>query len=937
MLEDDLKCDILALTEHWLNETDLNSLSSTFDGYSLISSYCRSNIKHGGSALFVTKTLKCIENTNLTSLSVERYLEISAADIISYNFTVICIYRTNLINDDEFLDHLERLLDKISELGLDCLIVGDHNIDCIGSQTPNLNRLHDILAIHNFTNLTNFPTRVTSHSSTALDHVYSNLASDEVHAEPIITNLSDHRAVRARVQRERPLDYQCVARVGRQYGALNRDNFIASILAIDWEEVRSRCPHNSSAECLTTSVIKLISNSFEICFPLKKLNPPRKQNWICQDIKNIKNLLFDLIELTDGQDCTVLSDIIDRLNLKYDIMLQNKKLTYYTNIINNNSNVSKAMWSVVNKERGKNAKHSIDFTDVVRDSAGDKFQSKLDAVNAMNSRFCGAAAACGAPPADLRAACAALALARPPSDRSLRLRPLTPPEVHRIVTVRIPRKTSKDVYNISMDLLHLGAAPLAPLLSDVYNRCLIEGAYPAPLKLSKISPIFKGKGKRELIDGYRPVAVIPAVAKVFENGLSSRIVDYLSSTSALSDRQYAYRAGRSTTALAREVTRRIVGAREQKLQVAVLFCDLSKAFDVADHSVLAAKLHHYGIAGAPHSLLTDFMVGRSQIVAGDGGSVRSDPIGTTMGVAQGSSLSNILFSLLLNDLPQAVNTAEVLMYADDVAAVVTAPSIDKLEQRLNDTAAVLSDWFSRNGLALNLKKTQFIHFYFGGRQPRALSTLVDGVLIDQVQVTTFLGFELDRGLTWANHIHKLCGRLGAACFALSRLARTVPTDVVRSCYFATVHSLLQYGTELWGRAADWERVFRMQKRAVRIIARVTRCTHARPHFKALGIMTLPSILIFQIAVYVRENLNSFSAHADVHRYSTRAAAANKLVAVARSSAKAAKQTQVAGPTIYNRLPESITSAPNTTIFKSRLKRWLVEQTFYHFNEFTQCV
>lgn len=215
---------------------------------------------------------------------------------------------------------------------------------------------------------------------------------------------------------------------------------------------------------------------------------------------------------------------------------------------------------------------------------------------------------------------------------------------------------------------------------------------------------------------------------------------------------------------------------------------------------------------------------------------------------------------------------------------------------------------------------------------------MDGVSVDQVQVTTFLGFELDRGLSWAHHIHKLCGRLGAACFALSRLTRTVPADVVRSCYFATVHSLLQYGNELWGRAADWERVFRMQKRAVRILARVPRDTHARPHFKALGILTLPSILIFQIAVYVRENLNSFRTHADVHKYSTRNAAANKLVTVARSLTKAAKQTQVAGPTVYNKLPENITSAPNINIFKYRLKRWLVEQTFYSYNEFiTPCV
>ncbi|XP_047986471.1 uncharacterized protein LOC125226528 [Leguminivora glycinivorella] len=38
--------------------------------------------------------------------------------------------------------------------------------------------------------------------------------------------------------------------------------------------------------------------------------------------------------------------------------------------------------------------------------------------------------------------------------------------------------------------------------------------------------------------------------------------------------------------------------------------------------------------------------------------------------------------------------------------------------------------------------------------------------------------------------------------------------MVRACYFASVHSRLQYGIELWAAAADWERVFRLQKRAM---------------------------------------------------------------------------------------------------------------------------
>lgn len=70
---------------------------------------------------------------------------------------------------------------------------------------------------------------------------------------------------------------------------------------------------------------------------------------------------------------------------------------------------------------------------------------------------------------------------------------------------------------------------------------------------------------------------------------------------------------------------------------------------------------------------------------------------------QGSSVSNISSFLRSNDLPAAV--PDVLIYADDVAAVVCESSIDRLEQKLNIVASKISGWLGINGLVLNLTKT----------------------------------------------------------------------------------------------------------------------------------------------------------------------------------------------------------------------------------------
>ncbi|KAJ0179495.1 hypothetical protein K1T71_005207 [Dendrolimus kikuchii] len=164
-----------------------------------------------------------------------------------------------------------------------------------------------------------------------------------------------------------------------------------------------------------------------------------------------------------------------------------------------------------------------------------------------------------------------------------------------------------------------------------------------------------------------------------------------------------------------------------------------------------------------------------------------------------------------------------------------------------------------------------------------------------------------------------------------QLEPVVSVDVARACYFATVHSLLQYGTELWARAADWQRAFRMQKRAVRAIVRVRRCESARPLFKKLGILTLPSILIYQVAVYVRLNVHTYAKQSDVHTHFTRHR--NDMSNIKHKLEKSGRLTHVMGPLIYNKLPSRITESPSVGLFKTRLRKWLVEHTFYKHEEF----
>ena len=63
--------------------------------------------------------------------------------------------------------------------------------------------------------------------------------------------------------------------------------------------------------------------------------------------------------------------------------------------------------------------------------------------------------------------------------------------------------------------------------------------------MSCISPIHKGESKTEC-SNYRPVSVIPVVAKVLEKLVSGQFMEYLESNQLLSESQAGFRKRSST-------------------------------------------------------------------------------------------------------------------------------------------------------------------------------------------------------------------------------------------------------------------------------------------------------------------------------------------------------------------------------------------------------
>ena len=63
---------------------------------------------------------------------------------------------------------------------------------------------------------------------------------------------------------------------------------------------------------------------------------------------------------------------------------------------------------------------------------------------------------------------------------------------------------------------------LSPILAKHFNHLMKIGEFPDPLKLGKISPVFK-KDNEELMKNYRPVSTLPIFGKIFEKVIYVRL------------------------------------------------------------------------------------------------------------------------------------------------------------------------------------------------------------------------------------------------------------------------------------------------------------------------------------------------------------------------------------------------------------------------------
>ena len=139
--------------------------------------------------------------------------------------------------------------------------------------------------------------------------------------------------------------------------------------------------------------------------------------------------------------------------------------------------------------------------------------------------------------------------------------------------------------------------------------------------------------------------------------------------------------------------------------VAVAFVDFKKAFDCVSHAILLHKFNfQFRVQGSLLSWLTDYLTDRAQYSVVN--SHHSTVLNVTCRIPQRSVLGPMLFALYTNDLPSAVTSGSIFMYADDTTVSCIADTANNTVTSLNKALSELNSWFQENSLTPHSAKCE---------------------------------------------------------------------------------------------------------------------------------------------------------------------------------------------------------------------------------------
>lgn len=333
----------------------------------------------------------------------------------------------------------------------------------------------------------------------------------------------------------------------------------------------------------------------------------------------------------------------------------------------------------------------------------------------------------------------------------------------------------------------------------LFRRCLSQGHHPSAFCRAEV--IFLPKpNKRDLSSpkSWRPIALLSCLGKGLERLMARRISHAAITQNVLSQQQFGALPKRSATDLVGCLVHDIEKARSQRKVASLLTMDIKGAFDTVLPGRLKYRLREQRWPKWLIGWVESFVTNRSARIRIGDFFTQETPL--ICGLPQGSPVSPILFMLYIEPLISLANPRCVYSYADDIAFIRTGKTLSECSEKLAKDLEKVIEWGIGNAITFDQEKSELQHFTQAPKPKEYPIVRMGDWCIAPNQVTRWLGFWLDRKLSFLTHVKKWAAKASSVAMHLKRLnnsQRGSRPDLVRQAVKSCVIPIATYGAEVW--------------------------------------------------------------------------------------------------------------------------------------------